>query len=208
MIKILLWIGLVLLLLGDAFFVLPYHYTEDNITTSYFVNYKKDSPLLKNVFADSAVHLRLTMPPLYDILYRAADSGNKPVSGSQRLFVNIAVSHNLDFTALVFPYYKVASFNSIIPFYSIIKASNKPDMDSTALIGNITISGKLTVKGICTPVYARSLVEKELIKIMKREMDKVEQDINRPADTSSQGVPGFIAPPPARRERKSRKQPN
>jgi hypothetical protein len=192
--KIFLWICLALILIGDALFVLPNHYSKDTITTQFFINYKKDSLLLKNVFPDSPVQLRLNMAPLYESIYRASDSGRKRTGNPSRLFVNVSISHNLDFTALLFPFYKVTTFNSVIPFYSIIKASNFPDMDSTALIGNITINGKLTVKGICTPVYARTLVEKELVAILKREMNKVEQDINRPPlqDTLISSLPADL----------------
>lgn len=178
--KIFLWICLALVLVGDAFFVLPGQFSQHSISTNYFINYKKDSVLLKNVFPDSPVHLRLNMAPFYEAIYRASDSGKARTGNPSLLFVNVSVSHNLDFTALLFPFYKVTTFNSVIPFYSIIKASNFPDMDSTALIGNITINGKLTVKGICTPLYARNLVEKELVAILKKEMNKVELDINRP----------------------------
>ena len=187
--KIIVWIFLALFLVGNAFFVFPWHFSEDTITTSYFINYKKDSLLLRNVFPDSAIQLRLTMPPLYENIYRSMDSGITTGSNRPKLFVNVAVSHNLDFTALSFPFYKVTSFNSMIPFYSIIKASNAPDMDSTALIGNITINGKLTIKGICTPVYARKLIEKELMSILKKELNKVTLDINRPPDTTALMIP-------------------
>ncbi len=198
--KVFLWICLALILIGDAFFVLPVNFSQHSISTNYFINYKKDSVLLKNVFPDSPVHLRLNMAPLYEAIYRATDSGNLQPGNPSRLFVNVSISHNLDFTALLFPFYKVTTFHSVIPFYSIIKASNFPDMDSTALIGNITINGKLTVKGICTPLYARTLVEKELVAILKKEMDKVALDINRPPvqDTvrneSIAPVPGLRQP--------------
>lgn len=178
--KIFLWVCLALILIGDAFFVLPGQFSQHSISTNYFINYKKDSALLKNVFPDSPVHLRLNMAPLYESIYRASDSSAALRGNPSLLFVNVSISHNIDFTALLFPFYKVTTFHSVIPFYSIIKASNFPDMDSTALIGNITINGKLTVKGICTPLYARSLVEKELVAILKKEMNKVELDINRP----------------------------
>ncbi len=193
--KIFLWICLALILIGDAFFVLPNQFSQHSISTNYFINYKKDSALLKNVFPDSPVHLRLNMAPLYEAIYRASDSSTARSGNPSLLFVNVSISHNLDFTALLFPFYKVTSFHSVIPFYSIIKASNFPDMDSTALIGNITINGKLTVKGICTPVYARNLVEKELVAILKKEMNKVELDINRPPVQDSV-VTEIISPAP------------
>ena len=198
--KIFLWIFLALLLIGDALFVLPFHFSEDTITTNYTVNYKKDSGLLRNVFPDSAIRLRLNMPPMYEAIYRPIDSHVKNQGNPYSLLVNVSLSHNLDFTALLFPFYKVTTFNSVIPFYSIIKASNAPDMDSTALIGIININGKLTVKGICTPVYARSLVEKELTAILKKEMNKVEMDINRPPDTSGVNLP-VLQQAPAKKKR-------
>ena len=181
-------------LIGDALFVLPFHLSSDKITSTYDVNYKRDSLLLKKVFSDSTIQLRLNLPPLYENIYKGSDSfAKKPVSPSY-ILVNVSVLHNLDFTAVSFPFYKVTSFNSIIPFYSIIKASNAPDMDSTALVGNITINGKLTIKGICSPVYAKGLVEKELVRILEKELNKVEMDINRRPviDTTVQ----LIAPQP------------
>ena len=183
--KIILWVLLALFLIGNAFFILPYHYSEDKVTSSYYINYKKDSALLRNVFPDTAIQLKLNMPPGYEILYRKDSNAVKKKYNPFHLFVNVSVFHNLDFTALSFPFYKLTSFNGAIPFYSIIKASNAPDMDSTALIGNIVINGKISVKGICTPEYARTLVEKHLAVILKKEMDKIEEDINRrpPADT-------------------------
>jgi hypothetical protein len=197
--KFFLWTCLALILIGDAFFVLPGQFSQHSISTNYFINYKKDSALLKNVFPDSPVYLRLNMAQLYEAIYRASDSSATHPGNPSRLFVNVSISHNLDFTALLFPFYKVTTFHSVIPFYSIIKASNFPDMDSTALIGNITINGKLTVKGICTPLYARNLVEKELVSILKKEMNKVELDINRPPAQDSVAAE-TTAPVPAPRQ--------
>ena len=186
--KIFLWSLLALFLVGDALFVLPFHISSDSITSTYDVNYKRDSLLLKNVFSDSAVQVRLNLPPLYETIYKSTDSNAKKPQSDSYILVNVAVLHNLDFTAVSFPFYKVTTFNSIIPFFSIIKASNAPDRDSTALVGNIIVSGKLSIAGICSPVYAKRLVEKELVRILKKELDKVETVINRrpPADTTVQ----------------------
>jgi hypothetical protein len=178
--KIILWSLLALFLIGDAFFVLPYHFSNDAVTTNYYINYKKDSALLRNVFPDSGIQLKLNMPPGYETLYNGNDAVTKKRDSPYHLFVNVSVFHNLDFMALSFPFYKITTFNGVIPFYSIIKASNAPDMDSTALIGNIVINGKIAVKGICTPLYARTLVEKNLASILKNEVSKIEADINRP----------------------------
>ncbi|MEP6747640.1 MAG: hypothetical protein ABJB86_07935 [Bacteroidota bacterium] len=177
--KIFLWSLLGLFLIGDALFVLPYHLSSDSVTTNYYINYKKDSLLLRNVFPDSGVQLKLNMPPGYEALYNSIDGGAGKRDSPNHLFVNISVFHNLDFMALSFPFFKVTSFNGVIPFYSIIKASNAPDMDSTVLVGNIVVNGKLSITGICSPVYARALVEKDLASILKKEMDKIQIDINR-----------------------------
>ena len=71
------------------------------------------------------------------------------------------------------------------------------------MVGNITINGKLSIKGICSPVYAKGLVEKELVRILRKELNKVEVDINRrPAiDTAAQ----IIEPPAETTVRKRRK---
>jgi len=127
------------------------------------------------------------MPAGYESLY--STNSKKQNDSSGMLLVNVSVFHNLDFTALSFPFYKLTTFNGVIPFYSIIKASNEPDRDSTALVGNIVINGKVSVSGICTPLYARTLVEKDLVNILKNEMNKIEADINRPPDTSNVVIP-------------------
>ena len=193
--KIFLWSLLALFLIGDALFVLPFHISSDKITSTYDVNYKKDSLLLRDIFRDSIIQLRLNMPPLYDAIYKSSDSIAKRPDRQYFIMVNVAVFHNLDFTALAFPFYKVTSFKGVIPFYSIIKASNMPGLDSTALVGNITINGKLTIAGISSPVYARSLVEKELVRILQKEMSKVEMNINRPPVVDS--VINIVPPEPA-----------
>jgi len=194
--KIVLWSLLALFLVGDAFFVLPVHLSGDTVTSRYDINYKKDSLLLRNVFANQPVRLQLNMPPAYQKLF-GAESKRMPDSAAPML-VNVSVFHNLDFTAVSFPFYKLTSFNGVIPFYSIIKASNEPDRDSTALVGNLVINGKLTVKGICSPLYARTLVEKELVAILKKEISKIEVDINRPPDTSNLVIPEPVPAPVAR----------
>ncbi|MEO6313775.1 MAG: hypothetical protein ABIU63_02865 [Chitinophagaceae bacterium] len=188
--KIILWSLLALFLIGDALFILPYHLSSDKVTSVYDVNYKKDSLLLKNIFLDSSVQLRLNMPPLYEAIYKSSDSNSKKREAEHYMFVNVAVFHNLDFTAVAFPFYKVTSFKGVIPFYSIIKAADMPGMDSTALVGNIIINGKLTVAGIASPVYARSLVEKELVRIIEKELGNVEVNVNRQpiADTLVQKI--------------------
>lgn len=194
-----------LFLIGDALFVLPYHISSDTITSTYDVNYKRDSLLLQNVFPDSSkIELRLNMPPLYDAIYKNSGSAVKKPEQSSYILVNVTVFHNLDFTAVAFPFYKVTTFNSVIPFVSIIKASNAPDMDSTALVGNITINGKLSIKGICSPVYAKSLVEKELVRIIKKEFSKIETVINRrPVQDTTVSI---VAPAPVKTPRLKKKR--
>ncbi len=197
--KIFLWSLLALFLIGDALFVLPYHLSSDNVSSTYDVNYKKDSFLLKDIFRDSTIQLRLNMPPLYDGIYRSVDSIAKRPDRQYFIMVNVSVFHNLDFTALAFPFYKVTTFKGVIPFYSIIKASNMPGMDSTALVGNITINGKLSIVGISSPVHARSLVERELVRVLATEMNKVEMNINqKPAEDTVTSVV-LPEPPPLKK---------
>lgn len=170
-----IWIFLGLFVIGDAFFILPFHVSDDNIVTSYFTNYKKDSDLLHTVFSDTSVfHLQLNMPERFKAIYKHKDS----LPNRSPLLVNVSISHDLDFTAVSFPFYKRTNFNAIITFSNIIKVSNIAERDSTALIGNIVINGRLNIKGICTPLYARTLVEKELVNILTKEMNKIEEDIN------------------------------
>jgi hypothetical protein len=179
-----IWIFFSLFIVGNALFVLPFHFSDDNIVTSYFTNYKKDSDLIHAVFPDTSVfRLELNMPERFKAIYKAKDSA----TNRSPLLVNVSISHNLDFTAVSFPFYKRTNFNAIVSFSNIIKLSNKPERDSTALIGNIVVNGRLNLKGICTPVYARTLVERELVNIIASEMNKIEQDVNWhtpvPADT-------------------------
>ncbi len=201
--KIVLWSLLALFLIGNAFFVLPIHLSGNNVTSKYYINYKNDALLLKDVFANQRIRLELNMPPAYQNLYNV--SGKKIPDSASPLLVNVSVFHNLNFTAVSFPFYKLTSFQGVIPFYSIIKASNQPDRDSTALVGNIVINGKLVVKGICSPLYARTVVEKELMAILKKEVLKIETDINRPPDTSNlflpEPVPVLTVKPWRRRRR-------
>ena len=87
--KIILWVLLALFLIGNAFFILPYHYSEDKVTSSYYINYKKDSALLRNVFPDTAIQLKLNMPPGYEILYRKDSNAVKKKYNPFHLFVNV-----------------------------------------------------------------------------------------------------------------------
>lgn len=182
-----IWIVLVLVLIGNSFFVLPFHFSEDSIANNHVINYKKDSILLHTIFADSGISLKLNMPSIYEAMYYR---NNSPLfSENQRyLIVNVSFLDDLDFFSLMFPFYKSVNCKGEISFYSIIKSSEQPD--STALIGNIKIFTKLSVKGICTPLYVRTLVEKQFVDILKIEMNKVEVDLNRvEADTSVINIP-------------------
>lgn len=174
-----IWIILLLFVVGNAFFVLPVHLSKEVLTTDYSANYKKDSDLLRAVFPDSAIHLQVNMPVEYEKLYLQTNTVDFRKGKQAYILVNVSISNNLDFASLLFPFYKVASYNSIIAFYSIIKVANAPERDSTVLIGNISVKGKLSVAGISTPLYVRTLVEKELVNVFKKEMSLVEQDINR-----------------------------
>lgn len=204
--KIFLWSVLALFIVGNALFVLPYHLSSDKITSTYDINFKKDSLLLRDIFRDSTIQLRLNMPPLYDAIYKSADSIAKKPQREYFVMVNVSVFHNLDFTALAFPFYKVTSFKGVIPFYSIIKASNMPDMDSTALVGNITINGKLSVAGISSPVHARSLVEQELVRILSTEMSKIELNINRRPVEDTLINPVLAEPAPVQKKASARRR--
>lgn len=184
-----IWIVLTLILIGNSFFVLPFHFSEDFIANSYVINYKKDSALLHTIFADSGIPVKLNMPASYKALYHTNNS--RIISWNPRnLIVNVSFLDDLDFFSLMFPFYKSVNCKGEITFYSIIKLTDQPGRDSTALIGNIKISTRLSVRGICTPLYVRTLVEKQFVDILKQEMDKVEVDINRvEVDTSFIVVP-------------------
>ncbi len=177
--KKILWIVVIVFLLGDGLFVLPWHLTSDNVSVAYYTNYKKDPQLLVSAFPDTTVALQLNMPAGYQRIYAAMGKKSGGETDKHSIIVNVNFLHDLDFSALLFPFYKVTSFHSVIPFSSIIKAENAPGMDSTALIGNIIVTGKLSVTGICTPMYARSLVENKLTALVKQQMDSITLTLNR-----------------------------
>ncbi len=202
-----IWIVLLLFVVGNAFFVLPVDFSKDVLTTDYSINYKKDSDLLRAVFPDSNIHLQINMPAEYEKFYRETNTVDFRAGKQSYILINVSVSNNLDFASLLFPFYKVASYNSIIAFYSIIKVANSPERDSTVLIGNISIKGKLSVAGICTPMYVRALVEKELVNVFKKEMNLVEQDINkRPVIDTTIISPAIESIPVQKHVKKSRKK--
>jgi hypothetical protein len=172
-----LWIALALFVIGNALFVLPFHFSDDKVVTSYQTTYKKDSALIHAVFPDSPLCLELSLPTGYDGIYKSIDKKISP-TGKQCMHVNATLTHNVGFMSLLFPFYKSTQFNSDISFYSIITIGDKPGSDSVALIGNIHVNGRLAVGGICSPLYARNLVEKSLMDILKKEMDGVQKKIN------------------------------
>ncbi|MEP6700228.1 MAG: hypothetical protein ABJA85_02895 [Bacteroidota bacterium] len=188
-------IFITLFVVSNSLFVIPLHFTKDNVTSNYIINYKKDSVLLHAVFPDSIISLKLKLPPLYDAIYNrkahaARDNGNPP------LLVNVSFLDNLDFFSLVFPFYKSTSIKGEISFHSSIIIDDQPGRDSIALIGNITIQIRVSVIGICTPQYVRLLVQNEFIHILQKEMLKVEKDLNRPATfvSASVNIPLKVTP--------------
>ncbi len=182
------WGILILFLIGNSFFVLPLHWSREKITTNSFANFKMDTELIGAVYPDSNIHLQLNMPSTYYDYYYKKDS--MPIVKTirqQNLMVNISILHNVDFGSLSFPFYKVTNFDGHIDFYSTIKISNQPWKDSTALIGNIIVNGRITAIGICTPLSVRKRVEEEMAAILKKEMQKIEAGINhaREPDTTA-----------------------
>jgi hypothetical protein len=172
------WTVLGLFLLGNAFFVLPVHITSNNTTTSYTVNYKKDTPLFQTAFPDTTIRLELNMPGNYYAVYQELNKKKTGHDQHPHLNVNVYISHDLGFTPLAFPFYKSANFNAQVAYQGTIINSEQQGIDSVALIGNMIVLGKLRITGICTPLYAKKVVEKELARILQKEMTKLEQDIN------------------------------
>ncbi len=172
------WTVLGLFLLGNAFFVLPLQISRDTVTTKYSVNYKKDTPLLQTAFADTIIRLELNMAGKYLRWYQDLNKGNPGSKRHPLLHINVAISHDLGFTPLAFPFYKSANFDAQMAYQSVIINSEQIGVDSVALIGNIIVRGKLRILGICTPLHAKELVEKELVRILNNEMNKLQQDIN------------------------------
>ncbi len=173
-----LWIVLILFVVGNALFVLPVHLSSDKVTTSYSINYKKDSGLIRAVFPDSPLCTQLTLPSGYDVLYNSLAPHNAAAKKSC-MHINVTLTHNIGFMSLLFPFYKSTQFSSDIAFYSIITRGDTPGADSVALIGNMRVNGRLSVAGICSPLYVRTLAEKSLMELLKKEMAKVEADVGK-----------------------------
>jgi hypothetical protein len=171
-----IWTVLGLIVLGNAFFVLPLKLSSNSISTDCTLNYKRDTILLQDAFPDTTIRLVLNMPPNYEAIYNGLE--RKTSSATDSLHVNVLLSHNVGFTALAFPFYKSSNFNASITFQSIINNTQQQGADSVALIGHIDIFGKLRILGICSPLEARKLVEKELVAIVHKESKKIEADIN------------------------------
>ena len=188
--KKIIWILFALFVTGNALFVLPFHFTRDTVTSNSILHFKKDSVLLHAVFLDSMIPLKLKMPLLYDALYYKSGSpvisDNKPF-----LLVNVSFLDNLDFFSLIFPFYKTTTLKGEITFLSTIKVDGQPYRDSVALIGNITTQMQVLVKGVCTPQYVSTIVEKEFANILQKEMARVERNIN-----SSPSVDSIIVSKP------------
>ena len=108
------WIIFILFALGNAFFVLPYHVGSQKITTSNTDNYKKDSVLIKTVFPDSPICLKLNLESKYLAILQKTDSMSCASSNPIPLLVNINVKHDVDFLSVILPFYKSDNFNAEI----------------------------------------------------------------------------------------------
>lgn len=173
------WAVLSLFVLGNAFFVLPVNLSSKKITTEYIVNYKKDTSLLQAAFPDTIIQLALNMPGKYHVWDEALNKTKPKTDSHPVLHLNTYLLNDVGFTPLAFPFYKSVNFNAQIVFQSNIINADDPEADSVALIGNIVVQGKLRVVGICNPLKAKELVEKELVAILSKEISKIETDINQ-----------------------------
>jgi hypothetical protein len=173
------WTILGLFLLGNALFVLPVNISSKKITTEYIVNYKKDSFLLQAAFPDTVIKLELNMPGKYHVWEAELNKSKAKADSYPVLHVNTFLLNDVGFTPLAFPFYKSVNFNAQIVFQSNIINADDLEADSVALIGNIVVQGKLRVIGICNPLKAKELVEKELVAILNKEIRKIEADINQ-----------------------------
>jgi hypothetical protein len=189
------WIVLGLFLLGNSFFIIPVNISSNGVTTTYSVNYKKDTLLLQTAFPDTTIRLELNMPGNYQRWYQQHNKATAAAIQHPHINVNVFVSHNLGFTPLAFPFYKSANFKAQLAYQSTIINTEQQGVDSVALIGNIIVLGKLRIAGICTPLHAKEIVEKELAAILQKEMDKIERDINAHLRVS------FPAPEPPVKEK-------
>jgi hypothetical protein len=201
------WIIFILFALGNAFFALPFHVGSQKITTSNTENYKKDSVLIRTVFPDSPICLKLNLESKYLAILQKTDSMICASSNPIPLLVNINVKHDVDFLSVIFPFYKSDNFNAEISYRSILKIEDQPDRDSLALNSQVAVKGNITLLGIFTPMYARKLVENELAMIVKKEMEKVKWDVNKPeAIDTSYLIPEPVEPvKPVKKAKKRRK---
>jgi len=199
------WIIFILFALGNAFFVLPLHLGSQKIATGNTINYKKDSVLIKTVFPDSPICLKLNLESKYLSVLQKTDSMSCASPNPIPLLVNITVKHDVGFLSVLLPFYKSDNFNAEITYRSILRIIDQPDRDSMALNARVGVKGNLTLIGIYSPMYARKLVENELAMIVKKEMDKVKWDVNKPEAIDTTTI--FIEPvkPPVKKAKKKRK---
>jgi len=201
-----IWIIFILFALGNAFFVLPLHLGSQKITTSNTINYKKDSVLIRTVFPDSPICLKLNLESKYLAILQKSDSMTCASPNPIPLLVNITVTHDVGFLSVLLPFYKSDNFNAEINYRSILKIIDQPERDSLALNTQVAVKGNVTLAGIYSPMYARNLVENELAMIVKKEMEKVKWDVNKPEAVDTTTI--FIEPPviaPVKKPKKKRK---
>ena len=203
------WIIFILFALGNAFFVPPLHLGNQKITTSNTIDYKKDSVLIRTVFPDSPICLKLNLESKYLASRQKKDSMICASPNPIPLLVNINVKHDVGFLSVLMPFYKSDNFNADITYRSILRIVDQPERDSLALNTHVAVKGNITLLGIYSPMYARSLVENELAMIVKKEMDKVKWDVNKPEAIDTTAI--FIEPekptvkPPVKKAKKKRK---
>jgi hypothetical protein len=173
------WLVLGLFVLGNALFVLPINLSSKNITTDYIINYKKDTVLLQTAFPDTVIQLELNMPGKYHVWEEELNKTKVKTAPRPVLHVNTFLLNDVGFASSAFPFYKSVNFNAQIAFQSNINNAEDTEADSVALIGNIVLQGKLRVMGICSPLKVKEMLEKEMVALLHKEINKIQEDINQ-----------------------------
>jgi hypothetical protein len=174
-----LWAVLAFFVVGNGFFLLPVNLASNNISSQHATYYKRDTLVLQSAYADTSLHLALNMAGRYQTLYDDVIAAKGKIVPKPTLEVNVVMLDDVTFMSFMFPFYKSSRFNAQISFHSNIINTEQLGIDSVALIGHIIVSGKLSVLGICTPLKAKQMIEKEMAGILEKEMTKIEADINQ-----------------------------
>lgn len=176
-------IGLfILFALGNAFFVVPVHWYSASVKISKVSNASYNTEGLKKTVLRDSFYLVPEISPRYKTLYSQLYPPHAKPAGDSifPITVKVFIVHDVEFTALATPFYKVSDFNAQLMFNSEQEYNTRPSGNSPVLVSNMMILGKCSIAGICSPPEARKVIEKKLLELVKQQLDLMEKDINQP----------------------------